>query len=289
MRSGPGSSCWRCSIRSSSPRTRRRWTRSAAAASCSASGSATARRRTAPSASGRGRAARARDEARRRPRLLEGEASPPRGRATRSRTRGSHCCPCSGRGRRSGWRRTRRGGPRAARVGDAWFVNPHTTVDELERQLGSSSRERGARPAELPAIRECCVAPTDEEAIESARPFLDEVQGVRRLGPERGAAATDTLRREWDELRAGRFIVGSPDTAAAQIREHRDRLGITLLLCGCSGRACRRRRRSARSSCWRGKSGRGCPEGPIAQRAAADTIHACGSGARSRSRSTART
>src|SRR5215217_1597450 len=59
---------------------------------------------------------------------------------------------------------------RAVRLADTWFVNPHTTVDELERQVALFKTERGTTPSELPAIREVCVRRTDEEAIKVARP-----------------------------------------------------------------------------------------------------------------------
>jgi alkanesulfonate monooxygenase SsuD/methylene tetrahydromethanopterin reductase-like flavin-dependent oxidoreductase (luciferase family) len=120
---------------------------------------------------------------------------------------------------------------RAARLADTWFVNPHTTVDELERQLALFKTERGTMPSELPAIREVCVRRTDEEAIDVARPFLDrKYKAYVRWGQSEALPPTDTLRQEWEELREGRFIVGSPETAAEQIRQHRDRLGITHLV-----------------------------------------------------------
>jgi alkanesulfonate monooxygenase SsuD/methylene tetrahydromethanopterin reductase-like flavin-dependent oxidoreductase (luciferase family) len=120
---------------------------------------------------------------------------------------------------------------RAARLADTWFVNPHTTVDELERQLALFKTERGTMPSELPAIREVCVRRTDEEAIDVARPFLDrKYKAYVRWGQSEALPPTDTLRQEWEELREGRFIVGSPETAAAQIRQHRDRLGINHLV-----------------------------------------------------------
>ncbi|MDQ4018636.1 MAG: LLM class flavin-dependent oxidoreductase, partial [Actinomycetota bacterium] len=40
---------------------------------------------------------------------------------------------------------------------------------------------------------------------------------------------TDTLRRGWEELRAGRFIVGSSETATEQIRAL-SALGVTELV-----------------------------------------------------------
>jgi alkanesulfonate monooxygenase SsuD/methylene tetrahydromethanopterin reductase-like flavin-dependent oxidoreductase (luciferase family) len=120
---------------------------------------------------------------------------------------------------------------RAARLGDTWLVNPHTTVDQLERQLGLFLAERGSAPDELPAIRECLIAPTDEEAEALARPHLErKYKAYVDWGQSEVLPEGDTLRREWDELRLGRFIVGSPQTALAAVREHRDRLGITTLI-----------------------------------------------------------
>ncbi|MDQ4019136.1 MAG: LLM class flavin-dependent oxidoreductase [Actinomycetota bacterium] len=108
---------------------------------------------------------------------------------------------------------------RAARLADTWFVNPHASVAEVERQLALFRAERGSEPAELPMLREACVAPTDEEALAIARPYLaPKYEAYVEWGQSDVLPPTDTLRRGWDELRAGRFIVGSPETAAGQIR-----------------------------------------------------------------------
>jgi alkanesulfonate monooxygenase SsuD/methylene tetrahydromethanopterin reductase-like flavin-dependent oxidoreductase (luciferase family) len=83
----------------------------------------------------------------------------------------------------------------------------------------------------LPAIRQACVAPTDEEALAVARPFLDrKYRAYVDWGQSEVVPEGHTLRREWDELRRGPFVVGSPETAAREIREHRDRLGVTQLV-----------------------------------------------------------
>jgi alkanesulfonate monooxygenase SsuD/methylene tetrahydromethanopterin reductase-like flavin-dependent oxidoreductase (luciferase family) len=120
---------------------------------------------------------------------------------------------------------------RAAALADTWFVNPHATVGELARQACLFVAERGSPPEELPAIREACVAGSDEEALAIARPHLDrKYRAYVDWGQSEALPPTDTLRRDWDELRAGRFVVGSPETAAAQIRELRDRVGITHLV-----------------------------------------------------------
>ena len=120
---------------------------------------------------------------------------------------------------------------RAATLADTWLVNPHATVSELERQLDLFRAERGSEPDELPAIREACVARSDEEALGVAAPHLAAKYGAYvEWGQSEVLPPTDTLRREWEELRAGRFLIGGPETVAADIRELRDRLGITTLI-----------------------------------------------------------
>jgi alkanesulfonate monooxygenase SsuD/methylene tetrahydromethanopterin reductase-like flavin-dependent oxidoreductase (luciferase family) len=119
---------------------------------------------------------------------------------------------------------------RAARLADTWFVNPHASVAEVQRQLGLFRAERGSDPDELPMLREACIAPTEEEALAVARPYLaSKYEAYVNWGQSDVLPPTDTLRREWDELRAGRFIVGAPDAAAEQIRALSD-LGVTELV-----------------------------------------------------------
>ena len=120
---------------------------------------------------------------------------------------------------------------RAARVADTWFANPHVTVEELQRQLDFFRQERGSAPTELPAMREVCVRRTDDEAIDVARPFLDnKYKSYVSWGQSEALPPTDTLRRDWDELRMNRFIIGSPETAIDQVRHHRNDLGIDHLV-----------------------------------------------------------
>ncbi len=126
---------------------------------------------------------------------------------------------------------------RAARLGDAWLLNPHTTLDELERQVALFRDERetlGLAPAEqTPIIKEVCVAESDEAAMEAARPFLKgKYEAYVEWGQSEVLPGGDTLRREWAQLTGGgRFVLGSPETCAAQIRAHVDRLGVDHLIC----------------------------------------------------------
>ena len=120
---------------------------------------------------------------------------------------------------------------RAARLADTWLINPHASVAELERQVAIFRRERGGDPAELPIVREACLAPTDEEALAAAAPHLaDKYATYVDWGQDEAMPAGDTLRRGFDDLRVGRFVIGSPNAAAAQIRELRDRLGVSEVI-----------------------------------------------------------
>ena len=126
---------------------------------------------------------------------------------------------------------------RAARVGDAWFVPPHTRLDELERQMRQyrAARAEHGLPAaaSTPVIKEVCVAATDEQALEVARPYLkDKYDAYVDWGQSDVLPPADTLRREFAELTAGgRFVLGSPETCAAILAEHVDRLGVDQFVC----------------------------------------------------------
>ena len=125
---------------------------------------------------------------------------------------------------------------RAARLGDAWFINPHTRLDELERQVAlfDAARAAAGRPAGTvtPIIKEVCVADSDGEAVRCAAPYLKaKYEAYVAWGQSEVLPGGDTLRREFDALTAGgRFVLGSPESCATQLREHIDRLGIDHLV-----------------------------------------------------------
>jgi alkanesulfonate monooxygenase SsuD/methylene tetrahydromethanopterin reductase-like flavin-dependent oxidoreductase (luciferase family) len=85
----------------------------------------------------------------------------------------------------------------------------------------------------VPIIKEVCVAETDEAALATARPFLEaKYEAYVDWGQSEVLPEGDTLRREWEELTGGgRFILGSPQTCATQLRQHVERLGVDHLIC----------------------------------------------------------
>lgn len=120
---------------------------------------------------------------------------------------------------------------RAARHADAWLVNPHARVGEIAAQQALFVEARGGAPAAVPVCREVCVAPTDAEALAVARPFLEpKYAAYVSWGQSEAMPTGDTLERAWDDLRADRFLIGSPETVARDLRVLRDRVGATDLL-----------------------------------------------------------
>ena len=112
---------------------------------------------------------------------------------------------------------------RQAALSDAWLMPPMSTLAELEAGLALDTEARGGTRSERIAVmREACIAPTDEEAIAAARPFLEEKYRVYA-----GWGQDSSLGGGWDALAADRFLVGSPATVAHELDRLRERLGAT--------------------------------------------------------------
>jgi alkanesulfonate monooxygenase SsuD/methylene tetrahydromethanopterin reductase-like flavin-dependent oxidoreductase (luciferase family) len=124
---------------------------------------------------------------------------------------------------------------RAARLGDAWLMNPHTTGAALRRQLAlfHDTRRAEGRPAarEVPLIRECCVAATPAGALAEGRPHLEAKYGAyRSWEQDKALPADDQWSARFDELARDRFLLGDPAAVRDEIARYRELLGITTLI-----------------------------------------------------------
>lgn len=128
---------------------------------------------------------------------------------------------------------------RAARVSDAWFVNPHNRIETIARQMDvykAALEEAGkpGLPADFPMMREVVVAKSREEAMRVAEPFLKAKYdayhewGQDKVMPE----GDDNLGLMYDELVKDRFLFGSPDEVAEQIIDIIKRFGINHFVFG---------------------------------------------------------
>jgi alkanesulfonate monooxygenase SsuD/methylene tetrahydromethanopterin reductase-like flavin-dependent oxidoreductase (luciferase family) len=125
---------------------------------------------------------------------------------------------------------------RAARMADAWFINPHQTTETIERQLGvyrqALEAEGKPDPAVLPMMRECFVAATEDEAVRLARPYIEaKYKSYHEWGQDKSmAAGDDDLSIPFEELVQDRFLLGSPDQVAEQVIDYNKRLGVNVII-----------------------------------------------------------
>jgi len=124
---------------------------------------------------------------------------------------------------------------RAARLGDAWLMNPHATLATLERQLElfrSTRRELG-RPAalETPLIKECYVAPDAATASAEAAAFIGpKYRAYRSWEQDKALPPGETFDKSFGELARDRFIIGDPSRVVEEIARCRERLGVTTMI-----------------------------------------------------------
>jgi len=125
---------------------------------------------------------------------------------------------------------------RAARIGDGWIIGPHSAIDELGRQVDLFRRtwaDAGKTGIpDMPIIRETFVAKSHREAVETARPCLEQLYRSIYIKWKQNEAMNDPNELRWtfDRLARGRFILGSPEECVDQIREYESRLGTTYML-----------------------------------------------------------
>lgn len=125
---------------------------------------------------------------------------------------------------------------RAAKLADAWLINPHAKLSVLERQMrlyADALRDAGKpRPGVVPMIKEVYCAETSAHAWRDARPFLEDkyrayvAWGQQKVLPRN----EDDLDLPFESLQDSRFVVGDPDDVIAQLERYQQSLGINHAL-----------------------------------------------------------
>jgi alkanesulfonate monooxygenase SsuD/methylene tetrahydromethanopterin reductase-like flavin-dependent oxidoreductase (luciferase family) len=126
---------------------------------------------------------------------------------------------------------------RAARIADAWFINPHNRLETLERQMDLYRRELDRcgkpLPAELPMMREVFVAGSRAEAVRLARPWLEEKYRAYSIwGQDKEMPGSDRFDVGFDALMADRFLLGTAADVADQLAALCRRIECNYLLVG---------------------------------------------------------
>lgn len=120
---------------------------------------------------------------------------------------------------------------RAARMGEAWLINPHAGLETLARQMQLYRETLAAAgrpfPADVPIFKELSIGETREEALSVARSSLEKKYlSYARWGLDKPMPAGENLNRAVDELARDRFIIGTPAECCREIERYHQVLGV---------------------------------------------------------------
>lgn len=127
-----------------------------------------------------------------------------------------------------------RGIKRAATLADGWLISSRATLPTIRRQL---ALYRQALPqgqsGHVAAWREMYVAHDRDDAIATIRPHVEWLYRDRAaLGHNRALPEEDRIDVAFEDVLEGRFILGSPDECATEVRKYQG-LGIEELMMRC--------------------------------------------------------
>jgi alkanesulfonate monooxygenase SsuD/methylene tetrahydromethanopterin reductase-like flavin-dependent oxidoreductase (luciferase family) len=121
---------------------------------------------------------------------------------------------------------------RAARWGLPWNINPHARYETIARQVElyhDTARAAGIEPPGLPLHRELYCAPTREQALDTAMPYLArKYAAYDQWGQDRALPGEEDFGVPFAELAEDRFILGDPDDCAREIARYLE-LGVERL------------------------------------------------------------
>ena len=123
---------------------------------------------------------------------------------------------------------------RAARLGDAWFVNPHATMTTLKRQMDLYRAELARLgkpfPRVVPAIKEIFCAKDTPTALQMAGPYLsNKYRTYAAWGQDAVLPSGETFAQPFESLLHDRFVLGSPEECYEQLRPCWQELGVNAL------------------------------------------------------------
>jgi len=124
---------------------------------------------------------------------------------------------------------------RAARMSDAWFINPHATLASLARMMDVYRDELAICgkpfPKDLPVFKEVFCAKDRQTAIELAAPYLGgKYKDYAKWGQDKVMPDNADFTQSFEELTEGRFIIGSPEDCYSQLKPYWEQLGCSHIV-----------------------------------------------------------
>jgi alkanesulfonate monooxygenase SsuD/methylene tetrahydromethanopterin reductase-like flavin-dependent oxidoreductase (luciferase family) len=118
---------------------------------------------------------------------------------------------------------------RAAREGDAWYINPHSTIAEIaqhKEHYDDIRTERGANTS-VPMRREVFTS-RDPEALALVRRHLArKYQHYLSWGQHKAMEDESELKQEFDDLAVDRFVIGTPEEVCEELSRYETELGVS--------------------------------------------------------------
>ncbi len=124
---------------------------------------------------------------------------------------------------------------RAARWGYPWLINPHATIPMVAKQwaLYKAALEQAGKavPTTLPMMRELYISEDRETAYLDSEPYLaPKYQAYAAWGQDKALPGEENFTIPYRELAKDRFLLGSPDEVAQEIRRYQDELDTNYLI-----------------------------------------------------------
>ncbi len=124
---------------------------------------------------------------------------------------------------------------RAARMTDAWFINPHATLTSVARMMEVYRDELKVCgkpfPKDLPVFKEIYCAKDRRTAIELAAPYLGgKYKDYAKWGQDKVMPDDADFSRSFEQLTEGRFIIGSPEDCYEQLKPYWAELGCSHIV-----------------------------------------------------------
>ena len=118
---------------------------------------------------------------------------------------------------------------RAARLGDAWYVNPHSTITEIaqHKEHYDEIRSKLDRTTSVPMRREVFTS-RDPETLDLVREYLaDKYQHYLKWGQHEAMEDESELKQQFADLAVDRFVIGTPEEVCEELTRYESELGVT--------------------------------------------------------------